>query len=81
MQKRWRKSNRINHTLTGRRRGGREEDRADEGKDAGDFVVLYCVMHARDVRMRVVLQEGVVCGIEVDNKKQRDERREEEKGE
>ena len=24
--------------------------------------------------MRVVLQEGVVCGIEVDNKKQRDER-------
>lgn len=31
--------------------------------------------------MRVVLQEGVVCGIEVDNKKQRDERREEEKGE
>lgn len=48
MQKRWRKSNRINHTLTGRRRGGREEDRADEGKDAGDFVVLYCVMHARE---------------------------------
>ena len=38
-------------------------------------------MRERDVRMRVVLQEGVVCGIEVDNKKQRDERREEEKGE
>ena len=25
--------------------------------------------------MRVVLQEGVVCGIEVDNKEQRDEER------
>ena len=23
-------------------------DGADDGKDAGDFVVLYCVMHARE---------------------------------
>ena len=42
--------------------------------------VVLCYACERDVRMRVVLQEGVVCGIEVDNKKRRDERREEEKG-